>query len=212
MRTRTKLLLAAGAATMLSLGGLAGLAQADMPGGPGGSCGMRHGFGMMGPGMMGWGMMGQQMMDRYDANKDGKITQAEIDQNRQQWLSEFDTNKDGMLSLDEYKMLWLKEHNEMMVREFQFFDRDGNGEVTIEEYKGPLADIVADRDRNNDGSLGKDDRPTGDAAGERPRWRHLHGMMAPGMRAHAMGGDGPCMGGGGPGRDDGAPGDDPAAP
>ena len=212
MRNRTKLLLAVGAASIMALGGLAGLARADMQGGPGGRCGMGHGFGMMGR-----GMMGQQFMERYDANKDGKITQAEIDQNRQQWLAEFDTNKDGTLSLDEFKMLWLKAHNEMMVREFQFLDRDGNGQVTIEEYKDPMASIVADRDENNDGSLGRDDRPAGAGAGERPRWRHLHGMMGQSMKHRGMtgGGNGPCMGGGdgsGRGAPEEAPGDAPAAP
>lgn len=193
MRNRTKLLLGAGAASLIALGGLAGLAHADMDGGPGGgSCGMRGGP----------GMMGRQLMERYDTNKDGKVTQAEIDQNRQQMLAEFDANKDGTLSLDEFKQLWIKQRNEMMVREFQFFDRDGNGQVTIEEYKGPMANIVADRDQNADGSLGKDDRPAGAAAGQRPRWRHLHGQMGDGqgMMGQGMRGDGPCMGGGdGPG-------------
>ena len=131
MRNRTKIFLGIGAATMLALGGLAGLAQADMDGGMhgGGQCGMGHGGGH-GP-----GMMGRQMMERYDANKDGKLTQAEIDQNRQQWLADADANKDGTLSLDEFKVLWLKARNEMMVREFQFFDRDGNGQVTIENTR-----------------------------------------------------------------------------
>ena len=210
MQNRTRLLLGAGAATMLALGGLAGLAHADMDGGPGGgSCGMCGGP----------GMMGRQLMERYDTNKDGKVTQAEIDQNRQQMLAEFDANKDGTLSLDEFKQLWIKSRNEMMVREFQFFDRDGNGQVTIEEYKGPMANIVADRDQNNDGSLGRDDRPAGANAGERPRWRHLHGMMGQGMRGHGMagGGNGPCKGiGEGPGQGGGgpdeAPGDAPATP
>lgn len=204
MKTRTKILLGLGAATMLALGGLAGLAQADMEGGMhGGHCGMGMERGMgHGP-----GMMGRQMMERYDADQDGKLTQAEIDQNRQQWLAEFDANKDGTLSLDEFKALWLKSRNEMMVREFQFFDRDGNGQVTIAEYKGPMADLVASRDQNADGSLGQDDRPAAGGAGEHPRWRQLHGKMGQGMAGHGMmdGGNGPCMGDG-PDR----PGEDPA--
>ena len=154
-------------------------------------------------------MMGQQMMERYDANKDGKLTQAEIDQNRQQWLADADTNKDGTLSLDEFKVLWLKSRNEMMVREFQFFDRDGNGQVTIEEYQGPMSDMVAERDRNADGALSKDDRP---AKGEGRRGRHGRGEHAMGQgmgegMGHGKGmghGMGSCMTG-----DDG---DDAEAP
>ena len=217
MKKRTWLLLGAGAAAMLTLGGLAGLAQADMEG-PGGSCG-GHRFQRL------HGMMGQQLMERYDANKDGKVTQAEIDQNRQQWLAEFDANKDGTLSLDEFRQLWLKGRNEMMVREFQFFDRDGNGQVTIEEYKGPTADIVASRDQNNDGSLGADDRP---GQGEGRSFRHLrmrsqgmgHGMgegQGMGWRHGMMGGgNGPCMqdgdGGDQPADAPDEPGDEPATP
>jgi|GEM_PF-435909 len=182
MRKRTMLLLGAGATAMLTLGGLAGLAQADMEGGAGGgSC--RMGMGR------GHGMMGQQLMERYDADKDGKVTQAEIDQNRQQWLAEFDADKNGTLSLDEFKALWLKGRNEMMVREFQFFDRDGSGQVTIAEYKGPMAGIVAERDQNDDGSLGADDRPG-------PGWRHGR-MMAQGHGEGMGQGMGQGMGMGG---------------
>lgn len=191
MQKKTGLLLGAGAAALLALGGLAGLAQADMEGEGHGMCaGMGRGHGMMGR-----GMMGHQMMERYDADKDGKLTQAEIDQNRQQWLTEADADKNGTLSLEEFKVLWLKARNEMMVREFQFFDRDGNGQVTLEEYKGPLSDLVAERDRNNDGSLGVDDRP--DGRGEGRGWRHGrgmgHGMMGEGM-GHGRGMMGEGMG------------------
>jgi Ca2+-binding EF-hand superfamily protein len=133
----------------------------------------------------GGGMMGREMMERYDADKDGKITQAEIDKNRADWLAEFDADKNGTLSLDEFRNLWQKARNEQMVREFQFFDRDGSGQVTLDEYKGPLADIVKERDRNGDGALSRDDRPQ---RGERMKgWRHggkdgegMH-RMGPGM-------------------------------
>jgi hypothetical protein len=181
MQTRSKLLLAGGAAALLALGGLAGLAQADMQGGMGGGMGEGHGG----------GMMGRQLMERYDTDKDGKVTQQEIDKNRADWLAEADADKTGSLSLEEFKVLWLKARNEMMVREFQFFDRDGNGQVTIEEYQGPMSDMVAERDRNADGALSKDDRP---AKGEGRRGRHgrgEHGMgqgMGEGMgQGHGKG-------------------------
>ncbi len=154
MQRKTKLWLGGGAAAILTLGGLATFANADMNGG---MMGMRHGMGM-GHGM-GRMAMAQQLMERYDANKDGKVTQEEIDQNRTDWQKEFDTDKNGTLSLQEFQSLWLKARGEEMVREFQFFDRDGNGQVTLDEYKGPMADIVANRDRNGDGALSREDRP-----------------------------------------------------
>ncbi len=160
MQKKTKLLVAGGTAGLLALGGIAGLANADMGGGMGHGMGRMHG--------MGHGMMARHMMERYDANKDGKLTQDEIDQNRTQWHGEFDADKNATLSLDEFRNLWLKARNEQMVREFQRFDRDGNGQVTLDEYKTPLANLVANRDRNGDGALSREDRRE---RGERGRHR-----------------------------------------
>ena len=67
MQKKTKIALAAGLAGILGLGTLAGVAVAD--GGWGGGHGMGGGHGK--------GRMAQQMMERYDANKDGKVSQEE---------------------------------------------------------------------------------------------------------------------------------------
>jgi hypothetical protein len=169
MRNTTKLMLAAGAATLLVLGGVAGLANADDMGG------MRHGMrghGMGGHGMGGHGGMMRGQLERYDANKDGKLLQEEIDQNRTSWHGEFDGDKNSTLSLDEFKNLWLKAKQEEMVREFQFFDRDGNGQVTLDEYKGPMSGLVSEMDRNGDGMLSREDHQR---RGGRDRMRR-HGM------------------------------------
>lgn len=176
MQKKTKIGLAAGAAVLLAAGAAVGLAQADgMMGGMG--HGMWHG--------RGHGFMMTNMTERYDANKDGKITQDEIDQNRAVWLAEFDADKNGTLSLDEFKNLWLKARQEEMVREFQYFDRDGNAQVTLDEYKSPMAGIVAEMDRNNDGALTRDDR----RMMQGPGWDHgnFHYGMGRGMMGDGMG-------------------------
>lgn len=113
--------------------------------------GWRHGFGGHGP--MGF----EQMSERYDTNKDGKISQEEIDANRTSWLGEFDGDKSGALALTEFQNLWLKARNQQMVREFQSFDKDGNGQVTLDEYKLPLAQFVAEMDRDNDKAVSGDE-------------------------------------------------------
>jgi hypothetical protein len=143
MQRRTKLALFA-VGGLAAVGTLASLAVADQ-----GRKWSRHGHGMHNV---------QMMTERYDANKDGKLSQEEIDANRTSWHGEFDADKNATLSLQEFQGLWLKARNEDMVREFQRFDRDGNGQVTLDEYKQPLSGMVARMDRNGDGVLTPDDR------------------------------------------------------
>ncbi len=101
---------------------------------------------------------GRHLMERYDANNDKKVTQEEINTNREAWHKEFDANNDGKLSLDEFRQLWLKARARRIVREFQRFDRDGDAGVTQSEYLRPMADLVERRDRNGDGALSREDR------------------------------------------------------
>lgn len=109
-------------------------------------------------GFRGHGGMGfEQMSERYDTNRDGKISQEEIDANRTSWLGEFDGDKSGALGLTEFQNLWLKARNQQMVREFQSFDKDGNGQVTLDEYKLPLAKFIAEMDRDNDNAVSGDE-------------------------------------------------------
>lgn len=132
--------------------------------------GWKHGF-------RGHGPMGgfAEMSERYDANKDGKISQEEIDANRTSWLTEFDGDKSGALALGEFQNLWLKARNQQMVREFQQFDRDGNGQVTLDEYKLPLSKIVAEMDQDKDNALSDDE------LSPRRHWnRKQDGRMGPG--------------------------------
>jgi hypothetical protein len=99
----------------------------------------------------------EQLAERYDTNKDGKISQSEIDANRASWLVEFDADKSGSLALSEFQNLWLKANNQRMVRDFQRLDSDASGQVTAEEYKSPLAKLVAEMDRDKDGAVSMDE-------------------------------------------------------
>ena len=145
MHNKTKLALIAVSLSALGIGTLANVAFAD-PGEGGGR--WRHGHG---------GMM-RGFMERYDTNKDGKVTQQEIDANRTEWFGKFDADKNGSLNLKEFETLWLEAHRKQMVREFQRLDPNGDAGVTLDEYKEPLSRIVANRDRNGDGAISKEDR------------------------------------------------------
>jgi Ca2+-binding EF-hand superfamily protein len=103
------------------------------------------------------GRMGEQMLELYDTNKDGKLTQDEIDKTRADRLAQFDADKDGTLNLQEYQALWLDAYRERMVDMFQGHDDDGDGKVTVAEFQKRYKDLVARLDRNDDGVFSKED-------------------------------------------------------
>jgi Ca2+-binding EF-hand superfamily protein len=147
MTRKKKLILAVSGVGLAGILAAAGIAHADRGGG-GYGWGGGHGHGRM---------MMEQFSERYDANKDGKISQDEIDTNRTATFGEFDANKDNGLSLEEFEKVWLKAQRQRMVREFQRFDADGDAKVTLDEYKKPLASIVQRMDANNDGMIDEND-------------------------------------------------------
>jgi Ca2+-binding EF-hand superfamily protein len=150
MKTGTKVMLAVGAIA-LGTTTMVGASLADGRWGHG-PHGRHHG----GPG---WGgpRGGEMLFEQFDVNKDGTITQAEIDEVRQNRLAEFDQNKDGSLSLEEYQALWMDAMRERMVDRFQDLDDDGDAMVTVEEFVGPFDSMVERMDRNDDGQITKDD-------------------------------------------------------
>ncbi len=119
-------------------------------GGHSGGWGHKRGHGMR--------HMIKNFAKRYDADKDGKISQAEIDTNRTEWHKKFDADGNGTLSLKEFEGLWLEAKRQRMVRAFQKFDTDGDAQMSLGEYTEPMAGVVERWDRNGDGVLSRDDR------------------------------------------------------
>ena len=93
------------------------------------------------------GKMSRGFMHRYDANKDGKVTQEEIDTNRVARHGKYDANGDGKLSLEEFQGLWMEAYRRKMVRDFQEFDVDGDAALALEEYTEPMSNFVERRER-----------------------------------------------------------------
>jgi Ca2+-binding EF-hand superfamily protein len=154
----------------------------------------------------------QRLIEQFDANKDGSITQQEIDTGRADQLKKFDADGNGVLSLDEYRTLWVAAMQEPIVRSFQSYDKDGDAKVTITEFSERLDSLVQRLDHNHDGKidanelLARNDGPR-DPGGP----GGFHGPHGPG----GFGGPGGPGGFGGPGGPDrgppppngGAPGD-----
>ena len=105
------------------------------------------------PAAAGAGSGGPSIFETFDANADGSLKQAEVDQFRADRLAKFDTNGDGQLTLEEYQALWLDAMRERMVDAFQRLDDDGDAVVTREEFLEPFAQLVQRLDRNADGTV-----------------------------------------------------------
>ena len=166
--TKTNRLLLASGALALGAAVFAGASLAD-------GWGQHHGSGHH----EGWGRHGggaMRFFEQFDANQDGRLTQAEIDQVRQSRLAEFDQNGDGSLSLEEYQALWMDAMRERMVDRFQSHDDDGDGLVTSEEFGAPFDRMISRLDRNGDGEVTLDElQRRGERGGRRDGDRERDG-------------------------------------
>lgn len=96
------------------------------------------------------------ILDTADADRDGKLTQAEIDKardDRNAALDAHDSNGDGSLTLSEFAHLWRETMRPLTVRAFQALDTDGDAVISRSEYEEPLTSTVRRLERNADGSL-----------------------------------------------------------
>ena len=158
MRNRVKIALGAGA---LALGGgvlLAGVTFAQ---------GFHHHGMGIGMGMM---SVHREMLADIDANKDGALSQDEINASIAARMNEFDANRDNQLSLSEFQALWAEITKPISVRTFQFLDPNGDAEVSKQELDDRFGTIVARFDRNDDGMLSPADRSSRYFG-----WRHGRG-------------------------------------
>lgn len=152
--------IAIAAVAVLGVGAAAVAAQADGRWRDhGGSSHYSHsgGYGMGGPGMKGHGGRMASMLRYFDSDGDGAVSQAEIDQVRDERFATFDSDSSQTLSLAEFEGLWLDFMRERMVDGFQRLDADGDGQVTLAEVNRPLGQMVERMDRNEDGVIDRSD-------------------------------------------------------
>ena len=125
-------------------------------------------------------MRGPAPLAQFDTNKDGAVTQAEIDTLRADRLKQFDRNADGKLSLEDYQALWLDAYRTQMVRAFQGHDADGDAAVTIEEFNRNFANVAGRADRNGDGKVDAQDMVRPQAQAPQARDGRDGGRQGPG--------------------------------
>ena len=136
-------------------------------------------MGMGGPGE-GRGPMLTEMFDKIDADKDGKLSYAELEANRKAEFTAADTNGDGALSAEELSARQLARFQEKLAERTQGMldnmDNDGSGSLSDAEMpEGPGMRNFAKIDADNDGFVTKDE-------------------IQAGMKHHKKRGHGPDMG------------------
>lgn len=108
----------------------------------------------------GQGEMFLEQFDTIDADKDGKITEAEIDAHRKAQFTAADTNGDGKLDAAELAARHLAEMQarvgERSKQMIEHLDDDGDGSLSAEELQdGPGLRHFARLDADEDGAISK---------------------------------------------------------
>lgn len=98
------------------------------------------------------GKGGAQRFEQLDANKDGKVTLAELTQSKESWLGKVDANKDGVATAAEVEQSHEALHAERVARMFEKRDANKDGRLTQAESQMPER-WFARSDADNDGAL-----------------------------------------------------------
>ncbi|HUL05138.1 MAG TPA: EF-hand domain-containing protein [Candidatus Acidoferrum sp.] len=105
----------------------------------------------------GHGHWGRWMFQEMDANRDGKVTQAEIDAFEAARAAEVDTNHDGKITADELQAFHEKEKAKREAAMLARMDTNGDGTVSVQEYEAAQTWRLARMDRNGDGTIDEQD-------------------------------------------------------
>lgn len=151
--TRTEFTLAAIMALATAAGGSAAIAS--------GKDGMQRGD---------HGARMEQRFTEMDADKDGKVTPAEMRAYRDARFSKADANGDGKLTVEELDAARQGERMERMQKMVLWLDTDGDGMLSAEEFDPRRGAMMSRMDADGDGALSMEEM--GEA---RQRMQHRHG-------------------------------------
>lgn len=112
----------------------------------------------------------QQRFEAADADKDGRLTPAEMQAAREARFAKADANGDGELSLEELDAARKAERMERLRRMVVWLDVDGDGMLSADEYEPRRGFMLSRMDRDGDGALSQEEMRE---AGK--RFHHRHG-------------------------------------
>jgi len=99
----------------------------------------------------------QKLLKTVDADGDGAVTVAEIEDFKVAQLSGADGDADGALNIDEFDTIYRALTRSRMVDMFQNFDEDGDGVISTAELDDRVNSVIKRMDRNGDGTLTPED-------------------------------------------------------
>ncbi len=109
----------------------------------------------------GHGHWGRWLFQEMDANKDGKVAQAEIEAFEAARAAEIDANHDGKITADEIQAFREKERAKREAAMLARMDANGDGSVSVQEYEAAQTWRLARMDRNGDGMIDEQDMRDG---------------------------------------------------
>ena len=112
------------------------------------------------------------MFSQMDADKDGKITRAEIEAHHKARAAEIDADKDGKVTAAELRTWMDKQREKRLGERLAQLDRDGDGAVSVQEFEDGGVWRAARMDRNGDGVIDGGDRQR---TGHGHHGQHDHG-------------------------------------
>src|SRR5690349_551173 len=98
-----------------------------------------------------------EMILKYDANKDGSVTLAELDAGLRAEFSAADTNHDGVLEIDEMRAVNASRLHDEGTAASPLIDWNEDGHVDFREFSGSARAIFDELDTDGDGVLTPDE-------------------------------------------------------
>ncbi|MGA7674350.1 MAG: hypothetical protein WCA78_04810 [Rhizomicrobium sp.] len=142
-----------------------------------------------------------QILLRY-ADKDGKVTRAEMEAGLRKDFNAADTNHDGVLDLDEMRAVNEKRWNEDQAAASPLVDWNHKGYVDFDDFAATARSLFDQLDTKGDGVLTPAELKI-PGSGPEPGKGEKSGNEQSGHRGKGGHGGGGGPGGGGPGGDDG---------
>lgn len=93
------------------------------------------------------------LLNKYDANHDGTITRAEMEEGLKKEFDNADTNHDGKLDSDEVAAVNAQRWADDQSTASTIVDWNQDGFVDFTEFAGTARSLFADIDRDGDGQL-----------------------------------------------------------